>query len=314
MRRLFRGWAWATMAAVVLTGCVKNKAVVRVNAAGGGELRLEHAMPAHILAMIERQIERQRQRLAETGQEGPPANFVREGLFGERTLRYLAPLYGDVEFVEARRIERENWIGVEAVYRFRDIGRVWLPIDEEARGRAVRAVLMSAGGGELPPLPAKKSAHAISFEWTPAERGGKLVVRMPELTMIEMEDDPHWTPPERSEMTEALGRDPDSAAAFGIEPGMTHVQTLKKIYGEMETRVELRVEGTVKSATAQYPVKERPKSYTLFLMDFARILESPRGVRLFSDEENLRGRLPPMAKGVPGIEIESDGAEFEIAP
>lgn len=303
-----------TLAAALSAGCVKNRAVVRVNPDGSGELRLESLINPALLAQLDREMERQRARASERGVEAPPAKSLREALFGERTLRYLAPLYGEVEFVESRTLDRDGLAGVEAVYRFSDIGKVWLPIDFESRDRALTRMLRGVEGEEPPPLQSRKSDACIEFEWTPAARGGRLAVRMPELRLIELEDDPNWTPPEQSNMTRTMARDPDTAAMFGVTPEMNHVQMLKKVFGPMEMRIELQIAGAVRSTTAKHPVPARPRAYTLFKMDLASVLESERGIRLYSDERNLSGSMPPLAKDVPGIEFETGEVTFEIAP
>jgi hypothetical protein len=138
---------------------------------------------------------------------------------------------------------------------------------------------------------------------------------MPELPMVEIEDDPNWEPPSESDLTRQLATQGGEAAQmFGLQPGMTHEEVLKRLLGEMEVRIDVQVAGTVKSTTAKYAVKDRPNTFTLFCMDFSRILNSPKGLRLFSDERFTNGPTPPLAKGVPGMEIEQGEVSFEIAP
>ncbi len=298
------------------SGCFKTRVVVRVNPDGSGELLVGNLMSRGMIAQMEKQMEQMAAQMRAMGAEAPTRKPIQETMVSERLLRHLAPIYGEVEFVAARPLEQEGYVGAVAQYRFKDVRKIWVPFGNQ-QGQAMGAMMSTGEEAELPPVESQRDEKAsIAFDWAPAAAGGgKLTVQMPKLPEREIEDDPNWELPKESDLTRQIAMQGEELAqTLGIKPGMTHEEVLKQLFGGIEMRIEVQMAGTVKSTTAQYPAEGRKNAFTVFLMDFGKILNSRKGLRLFSEGNAMGGDVPPLIKGVPGIEIEQGEVVFEIAP
>ncbi len=302
--------------ALISSGCFKTRVIVRVNPDGSGELLVGNLMSGAMIAQMEKQMDQMAAQMRAMGAEVPSRKSMREMMTSERMLRHLAPVYGEVEFVGARPLEQEGFVGAIAQYRFKDVRKIWVPFGNQQS--QVMGAMMSVGEeGELPPVETQRDEKtSITFDWAPvAAGGGKLSIRMPKLPERVIDDDPNWEPPKESDLTRQIAMQGEEVAqTLGIKPGMSHEEVLKQLFGGIEMRIEVQMAGTVKSTTAQYPAEGRKNAYTVFLMDFGKILNSRKGLRLFSDGNAMSGDVPPLIKGVPGIEIEQGEVTFEIAP
>jgi len=307
----------AVLTLVVLTGatgCFKTRMIVRIRPDGSGDLVVEQLMSDAAIRQVEQQMDQMIAMVQAMGGEARTRKSMKEVMSDEAVLRRVAPMYGDVELVSVQPVEEAGFVGARTVYRFKDIGRIRVPLNDGPRGQVIGAAMLKGENDELPPVEAASDdASDIVFSWEPKESGGTLKVRMPPMEKVELAEDPDWKPPQESDFTRQLAAEPQFAQALGLQSGMSHEEALKKMFGDVEMLIVLEAaDGQIRSTTAQFAASDRKNTFTLIRFNFREILNSPKGLRLFSDEKSMQGPNPPIADGVPGMQVEQGEVQFDI--
>ena len=195
IRTAGRYLAGVTVAAacVLLTGCVKDKILVKVNKDGSGQIVVTRLFPRETAEQLMSQMEAMAQGMAMSmgaamggGDVTISANDKDGGdpFFNEKNIKKEAKSYGPgVRYVKARPVRVGGTRGYVALYRFKDINDV--SVDLASHGQKLSAMneMQMTGGGDADEVDAgpdnARSGNAYGFRFT-AGSPAKLIITSPD--------------------------------------------------------------------------------------------------------------------------------------
>lgn len=324
MKLLSRSVPAVCLLAVLLTGCVKNKVLIRVNPDGSGNIVVTRVFSKQAVAMFEAQMQSMRDQMdgSEFGTQMPDDPF-----FNEDALRQEAGRFGPaVHFVKARKYTRDGARGSVALYEFGDIADVFvnassMGLDPEAAG----TMMMESDEIEI----AEQEDDAYEFALT---RGDVTELRitlpdMPEAPEAEddaEEEDEEYADDEMDEMfMPAAGPQPapemDAGAMmmgggnpFGFSGGESSGDMMRKMFDGMELSLAVEVNGKGVETDATHRHASKPQRVILFELNFGELLSSAEGKGLV-DPEMMYGSESPLdmlagKMDLPGVKVETKPA------
>ncbi len=299
-----------------LTGCYKSRALVRVHPDGSGDLVVTSLISENVMTAMMKQFEQMREQFAEMGMDEDAPAVPADPFFNESLLKRMAAAYGKgVTFVEAKPLKQGEMRGSITHYRFEDVSKVFISMETLAQTMQMATMSMRPGGDDELLAETEPGEDSFTFSFVREGEVSRLTANVPENEMVEFEDDPDWQPPAQSPMTSRIAADSGPhAELLGIQEGMTHEQILRAMLANMELTVEVQTTGNLHTSTAHYPHPTRKNTFSLFSIRFSEILDSRRGLRLFSDEELMNRGDMPLAKDVPGMDVETENVVLEFGP
>ena len=276
--------------AVVMSGCIKQKILVKVKPDGSGNILLSVVYQKNIVDVIDKQIAEQRAQL-EKGEMN--SSELKDPLFNEAHYKKQAKEFGtDIEYIKAKKIKTASGRGFIAVYKFKNIEDVKLDINK----------FVSTG----PRISYKPPGDdSISFKFTKGDIA-KLQVFIPKIDIKE-EDSDNKDLPVSTPLTE---EDKDGLAEQGAIIGLTGNETTKeevtrKIYNGMSVNIALQVEGQVVKSNATYKDSKKQGRFTLVSIDFGKVLEDDKICNRVANNPSLNFYEEiMMRKNIKGIERE----------
>ena len=278
--------------AVVMSGCVKQKILVKVKPDGSGTILVSAVYQKNIVDMVDKQVAAQRAQLEKNGMD---TSKLEDPLFNEKQFEEQAKMFGtDIEYVKAKKVKTASGRGFIAVYKFKSIDDVKLDLNK----------LVSPGPKFGPQTPGDDS---VSFEFTKGDVA-KLQVTIPKMDIPEDSDTtkelPASTPLTEQEKSQLTG---PQGAMFGLTGNeTTREEVIRKICGDMSISIALQVEGEVVKSNATYKDPKKKGRCTLFAIDFSTMLEDDKTcTRIVNNESPNFIEAIIAEKSVKGIERET---------
>lgn len=152
----------ATLALLVLPGCLQNETTIHLNKDGSGTVVDQTTFGAQMLEMLD-----QMAGFGGGGAAAPPKDPVADTFSEEKGKARAATMGEGVTFVSSEPIKTATGRGARMTFKFADINMLQLSMGDNLK------TLSPMGGGEAPAGP---KAKPMGFSYA----GGKLVMTMPE--------------------------------------------------------------------------------------------------------------------------------------
>ncbi len=281
----------AATVAVVMSGCVKQKILVKVKPDGSGTILVSAVYQKNIVDMVDKQVAAQRAQFEKNGMD---TSKIEDPLFNEKQFEEQAKVFGtDIEYVKAKKIKTSSGRGFIVVYRFKNIEDVKLDLNK----------LVSPApkvGAQTP------GDESVSFKFTKGDVA-KLQVTIPKMKIPEESDTkelPASTPLSEQEKAQLAG---PQGAMFGLTGNeATREEVIRKMYGDMSISIALQVEGEVVKSNATYKNPKKKGRCTLLSLDFGTILEDDKTCTIIANSKSPKVIEAIIAKeNVKGIERET---------
>jgi len=281
---------------VALSGCIKQKIVVKVKPDGSGNIVVSTIFNKDIVTAFEKQMDEQRKKLAEQGISSEHIDkALKDPFFNEKQINQAASKFGDaVEYVKSKKISNASGRGYIAIYSFKNIDDVKLDLEKLTSP-------MPSFGTSTP------SDDSISFVFTKGDVA-KLKVTIPQSekdATIEEESSEVFEPTlltdqEKSQMM-------IQGNMFGLSgKEKTKEEVLRKMFDGMSVDIDLEVVGTLVKSDATFKSAKKKGRCTLFAMDFGILLESDKFCSRMANDKGgdfLKGFMTSKTK-LKGMKIE----------
>jgi hypothetical protein len=285
-------------AMLALSGCIKQKMVVKVKPDGTGNIIVSMMFDQNIVKSIEKQQEERRKQMEEKGMDDSMmAQMLKDPFFNEEQIKRGAKRFGEnVEYVKAKKIKNASGRGYIAIYAFSNINDLKLDL-------AQLGSPMPQFGNQQP------GDDSVSFVLTKGDVT-KLKVTIPK---AEKEATTEKIKEEEVVKPTPLGkREKAQMTSQGVMFGLTGKETTKeevfrKMYGSMSITIDLEVVGKLIKSDATFKNPKKKNRCTLFVLDFNTLLESDKICsKVVNDQrgqEFLKEMITTKAK-VKGLKIE----------
>jgi hypothetical protein len=279
--------------AFALSGCIKQKILVRVKPDGSGTILVSAMYQKKIVEMVDKQMAVQREQFAKQGMNSEAMDkALKDPFFNEESFKQQAKMFGsDIEYLKAKKVKTSDGRGFIAVYAFKNIEDVKLDI-------AKLASPASKFGPQTPP------EDAVSFKFTKGEVA-KLTVTIPKMERAsddDSDDSKGPTPMTEEERAQLAGQ----GAMFGLTgKEVTKEEVLKKMYSDMSFSIGLQVDGTLVKSNATYQDPKKKGRCTLFSIDFGTVLEDDKSCGRMARNKNPNFLSAILVKEkIQGIKLE----------
>ena len=267
--------------ALLAAGCIKEKMLVVVNGDGSGNIVLDTSLTAEAAAMMQSTAANFASAFGETN----AAEAVKEELIKEDELRERASEFGEgVEFVRLKRTKDAAGEGAIAVYGFKDVTKIRLPLQKNS----------GAGGpGDLAEGGEAKPGQAVTFAFTPGDTK-TLKINVPQ------------EPKEKAEKAAATEKAKDApAGAEGLEEmGKAMMGPMLQMFKGLEMSIAVQVKGEVVKSSASHRQGEKGERAMLMELKFDELMKSPKFAGIF--EKSQGGDMPTTELlGLPGFTFET---------
>ena len=274
-----------------LAGCIKQKILVVVNPDGTGNIVVTRVFSPEAVAMAESSYREMRRHPADFGPAAGAA-ATNDPFFSEAKLKTEGKLYGrGVELVKGQKIDRHGARGSVAVYRFKDVNQVRIPmareetfmmmaspevteVDEDMQDtfasqmEAGDAVLFSLTKGARNSLKIQMPSRLLEATAEAAERAKAEAGKPPEA---------HATEPVDAEEEDATdGEFAAMGGRFGMSGRESEADAARQSLKGMRLALDVEVRGNVARSTAGHAAKDRPQRFSLYDLDFDTVMASPR--------------------------------------
>lgn len=320
----------AILGTLALSGCVKNKVLVRVKPDGSGNIIISRVFSAEMVQMMEAQMKAMKEQMAGTGMS-MEMGMPEDPFFNEDQIKAEAGQYGPgVTFVKAKRYDKGGARGSIALYSFKNVDDIF--VNAESLGPEAD-VAMSMGDDDEMEI-AERSDSAFEFKLTKGTNA-KLEITVPAMEPAEAADDDDVAEEDDDEgemdmeivemdasggammpgPMDGAGGDPGMQAMlgggnpFGFSGGESEEEMMQKMFKGMRMTLELEVIGTGVSSDASHPVKDKANRYTLLDMDMEKVLSSKQGKKLVDPSSMMgmdgEGDFLNSMMGMPGMVVET---------
>lgn len=272
----------------LLTGCMQNAILVKVNTDGSGTLTYRVHLSDQLTGMME-------------GMGGMMGAMVEEGAEPEPFDPFadmkaeMANQFGDAATLESTRdiTNKAGWKGVEAVYAFADINQLKLSEIEQ----------LDTGGGGSQSMGAMGAQYTFAF--TPGEVATLKLIPLPPEAKDAGEASAESVPGETGNTAEM----PDMGEMEDMMGGMSAGMMAPMLKG-MRVSLLLFVNGEIVESNASHPSAKNPNVIYLTDIAFDKVLADPEGAKMLDMEDVQPGDLAKL--DIPGIVIEDPEKEVVI--
>ena len=245
---------------LLFTSCLDVEMKIRVNRDGSGELVETIFMQSDILQMVNAM-----------GQQGQEEKSSKDKTFGFITKKELearaATIGGGARLVSVKEVNREGFVGYQAVYSFDDVTRINV---NQSPGDVFPGSLEDQG----------TEAENLKFDYTT----GNLTIHFPN---DDFSGEDSTESPNASDPGELSGEE---------------LEFVKEIWGSFRIAMMVEVQGTITSTNATY---QEGSSVVLMDLDFSRILEDEEAfLDLIRNDPETIEDFKRTAEGIDGIRVE----------
>jgi len=303
----------AALACILLSGCIKDKIVIKVNKDGTGKIVVTRIFSKETASMIRTQ--RQSMTMYRGGgeDEGEIVEMMtKDPFFNEKALKMQAGRFGPlVSLAKARKFESGGACGYVAVYAFKDVNDIFVDIERLSQdGMSGMYGDMYSGGmssdeeGEGMEVPVgEKSADAFEFRLTPGPTA-KLQIMVPAGPDAAGDSDEEDPPAEEESdetapngvMPDEMMMDPEAAMMYSSTPAMfmgagNEDEAARRMMKGMTFDLAVEVEGTDVKSSASH-VGPKKNHITLMAFDADKIMASPAGAKMMKRASRYEIRSP----------------------
>lgn len=337
--------ACALVVGLTLTGCLRNKVVVHVNADGSGHILVTRLYSREMAAMVEAQ-RQEFQKQMDTSGQGAGLRMPEDPFYNEKALAWEARQYGaGVTFVKAKKVEQDGARGAIAQYDFADINDVFLNLDMKglamAQGMAMAPMPNEDVSRFMPPA---EKTTAVEFQFATGAVS-RLTVLMPSLPTATVAATA-TTPADATQRVAAAAGSTnasDTAAdandelsqpafghgeekmmmgggnPFGFTGRETVSEVMRKMYKGLRWELQVEVDGPVTRSELSHKDAAKASRFVLLDLNFDTLTQSSDLARAMAQMESARDPDDSLREllTLPGVirETRSKAAvEFQTEP
>lgn len=251
--------------ALLAAGCIKEKTLIVVNGDGSGNIVLDTSMTKEAAAMMQQTAASFSSAFGATNEAG---SLKQEDLIKEEDLRERASDFGPgVEFVRLKRTSDGGGQGAVAVYSFKDVNTVRLPLQQKnGAGGEV--------GGETEDADAAKPKKTVTFAFTPGDIK-TLKISIPQDAKDKALAD------KKAKAAKPEGAPDLDAAMMG---------PMLQMFKGLEMSLAVQVKGELVKSNATHPEGERGERAVLMALNFDELMKSPQFGEIFQKSQG--GDMP----------------------
>lgn len=265
----------------LLSGCFKNKVLVKVKKDGSGTIVVTQIFGAKMVKIVDEQKKK-------SGQTGGP------GLINKTQIEMAAKKFGqNVKFKKMKELNKADGSkGYIALYTFADIKDVKIPFN----------VMPNAKGSD------------ITFDFQVDKKGiSKLTVNLEKIDKSAVSgDDRKEYPPHPQSAKDLQGLKQMKAMAgnpFNLSEKDSKEEMFKKMFADMSSSIAIETTGTVVKSNASYPSKKKASRFTIVDINFNKLMKSKKFLYNLS-EDKVKGAaqmLPLMSACSEGFTYDNQG-------
>lgn len=229
----------------LLSGCLKNKVLVKVKKDGSGVIVVTRIFSAKIAKII----------AAQSIQGGGAASK----LINEEQIKREANSFGtDIKFKKMKELNKADGSkGYIALYAFDDINDVKIPVN----------------------LIMQPSGKTVTFDFERDKKGiSKLTVNLEKIEIPEAsQNDKKEYPPHPQSPQEIQGMRGTMALAdnpFNLSEKDSKEDMFRKMFADMSFSISIETAGKIVKSKASYPAKKKPSRFTLVDVNFNKLMTS----------------------------------------
>ena len=270
---------------VLMTGCMKNKILIKVSGDGSGTLLITRVFSKEVVSMFDMQMKKMKEMTDQMGASAGSMNIPDDPFYNEKSLTNEAGQFGgDVTFVKSRRYEKNGARGSMALYSFKDINKLFINMTAlSTQSDLGRRAMMNDEEMEI----AEKAEDAYGFSFTqgPAHKLTISVPTFPEPDTEEPEEKedeptPIGGPGPKQNMAMAMmmgGENP-----YGLTGSESESEIMTRVLKGMYFGLEIEINGSsVKSdATHTHKSKKGKNRIVLIEMNMDPMLASSKGSKM----------------------------------
>ncbi|HCE45686.1 MAG TPA: hypothetical protein DET40_19255 [Lentisphaeria bacterium] len=268
--------------ALLLSGCIKSKTVIKVKKDGSGDIVVTNIFSKECVAMFDMQMKSIKE--AGGGADGNPG--MKDPFYDEEKIKKDAKKYGaDVQFVKAVKYDKDGCRGFVAQYSFPDVNKVRLGLKDKAFEPEMSMAPVD-DGDEPDRAGSRKDSFRFNFEKGETARlrivgpavpdkkaeaaapAGKAEDKAPVVPVVQ-------TPEEKVQIQQLMA----NGNPLGLSGNETQEQFARKMFSGMRITMSVEVDGAEIKSNATYKVGDKGARCTLFDMDMDRLMEIPSFTR-----------------------------------
>lgn len=327
-----RSWFYGPTAAltcILLSGCIKDRILVKVNKDGTGKIIVTKIFSKETADQFRTQMQMMRLHGGMEDEEEVADMAQKDPLFNEKALKMQAGRFGpQVSFAKARKFSSGGACGYVAIYNFKDVNDIFLDLQSLSREgySGIYGMMrgMSGEEGEDVEIPiAEKSTESVEFRLTPGP-SSKLQILIPGGgdASSEGEDAEEEAPQENEEGEEAFADYGEEMAMYAGGGAMyasmagrfmgvrNQDEATRRMMKGMAMNLEVEVEGTDIKSNASHSDPKKKGHITLLSFDADQIMASPQGIAMMRRASRGQIREPrdflAAAARLPGAMIETN--------
>lgn len=233
--------------ACLLSGCFKNKVLVKVKKDGSGNIVVTQMFSPKVVKTVEAQKKK-------NGGAGP-------GLVNKQQIEFMAKTFGDnVKFSKMKELDKPDGSkGYIAIYAFENINDV----------KIIPFMLLPGS-----------NTDSITFNFESGKEGvSKLTVNLKKIEKQDASGEDKKEYPSHPLSAQDLGSITQMKAMgnpFNISEKDSKEDMLKKMFTDMTSSLEIETEGTLVKSNAAYPSKKKASRFTVADINFNDLMKSKK--------------------------------------
>ncbi|HBC89112.1 MAG TPA: hypothetical protein DCZ94_19410 [Lentisphaeria bacterium] len=265
----------AAAACILLSGCIKNKFVVKVKKDGSGDIIVTSIFSKETVSIFDMQMKQ----MKEAGGGGQIA--MKDPFYNEEQIKQQGSKFGpDVQFVKAVKYDKDGCRGFVAQYSFPDINKISLSMKDKAFDPESAMMPEGVEPDELAQADKAKDAFKFKFEKGDTAKLKIIGPPVPEKKAeakepAKADDKPavplEQTPQEKAEIQQLMA----NGNPLGLTGNETQEQLAKKMFSGLRITMIVEVDGTDIKSNATYKSGDNNSKCTLFDMDMDALMEQP---------------------------------------
>ena len=274
-----------SMLLLFVTGCIKQKVLIRVKPDGSGNIVVSAMFDKKIVEAFNKSIQEQKEKMAASGMDTSNMGDF-DPFFNEEQLKQQAKNFGeDITYEKAKKIKNASGRGYIAIYAFKNIEDVKINLGKTAN--------------PMPTMGADNSSDkdTIKFKFK-KEKFSTLTVSIPQADKELKTEEAKLLKGDKEDIKPTLLTAEEKAqmmaqgAMFGLTgKETTKEEVIRKMFNGLSIKIELQVDGKLIKSDATYQSKKNKNRCTLYSIDFGKLLKSDVICSKFSSDKTQGGEI-----------------------
>ena len=301
----------ASMLLLLVTGCIKQKVLIKVKPDGSGNIVVSAMFDKKIVEAFNKSMDEQKEKMAASGMDtSSMGNF--DPFYNEEMIKKQSDNFGkNITFEKAKKVNNKTSRGYIAIYAFKNIEDLKINL-----GKASNP--MPSGGQNN-----SSDDDAITFKFKKG-KSSTLTVNIPQADKDLKAEEAEILKGSKEKIKPTLLTEQEKAQmmAQGAMFGLTGKETtkeeiIKKMFNGLSVDIDLEVEGKLIKSNATYQNKKNKNRCTLYSIDFGKLFESDVICSKLSGDNNQSSEvMEKLSKmdALEGVKLEKKKAitfEFE---